>query len=108
MPCHIPKELFHFFRLGSAILPGYDVAVPQFFYNAFHRLHLLLAGHNITEERKSSGILFFYFLRNLLFAFCLVRGKAHVDEFNCENGKECAEQRSGEHVGRIMHVEIES
>ena len=37
----------------SAILLWYDVAMPQLFYNAFHKLHLLLAEHNTTEEGES-------------------------------------------------------
>ena len=48
--------IFYFFRLGSAVLLRYDVAVPQLFYNAFHRLHLLLAQHNTTEESKSPAL----------------------------------------------------
>ena len=73
MPCHITEQFFHLRGVGSAVLLRYDVAMPQIFYNAFHRLHLLLAQHNTTEENISPAV-----SENKIYLFSAFWHSAHM------------------------------
>jgi hypothetical protein len=55
MPCHISEQLFHLFRVRSAVLLGNDISVPQSFNN-IHRLIPPLAHAKSRQFGKENGL----------------------------------------------------